>query len=126
MSVESARMPLVYRSLEEIPARFGPAVAAIGNFDGVHRGHRQILASVIAEARERNARAVALTFDPHPEQVLRPGKAPLLLTPMQERLRLLAGTGLDAVVVLPFNEVLAHLSPHEFVRCVLVETLGVR
>jgi riboflavin kinase/FMN adenylyltransferase len=126
MSAESGRTPLVYRSLEEIPARFGPSVAAIGNFDGVHRGHQQILASVIAEARERNARAVALTFDPHPEQVLRPGKAPPLLTPMEERLRLLAGTGLDAVVVLPFNKLLAHLSPHEFVRRVLVEAIGVR
>ena len=126
MSVESARMPFVYRSLEEIPARFGPSVAAIGNFDGVHLGHQQIVASVVAEARERNARAVVLTFDPHPEHVLRPGKAPRLLTPMEERVRLLARTGLDAVVVLPFNEVLAHLSPHDFVRRVLVESLGVR
>ena len=126
MSVESASMPFVYRSLEEVPARFGPSVAAIGNFDGVHLGHQRILASLIAEARELKARAVVLTFDPHPEQVLRPGKAPLLLTPMQERLRLLARTGLDAVVVLPFDTTLAHLSPHEFVRRVLVESLGVR
>lgn len=126
MSVESARMPLVYWSLEEIPAQFGPSVVAIGNFDGVHRGHRQILAAVVAEARERNARAVVLTFDPHPEQVLRPGKAPLLLTPMEERIRLLALTDVDAIVVSPFNKALAHLSPEDFVRRVLVETLGVR
>jgi riboflavin kinase / FMN adenylyltransferase len=126
MSVESARMPFVYRSLEEIPVRFGPSVAAIGNFDGVHLGHQQIVASVVAEARERNARAVALTFDPHPEHVLRPDKTPRLLTPMEERVRLLARTGLDAVVVLPFNETMAHLSPHDFVRRVLVESLGVR
>jgi riboflavin kinase/FMN adenylyltransferase len=123
--VESAGTTAAYRSLAEIPAGFGPSVAAIGNFDGVHLGHQQILASVAAEARARNARAVALTFDPHPEHVLRPGRAPLLLTPMEERLRLLARTGLDAVVVLPFNQALAHISAHEFVRRVLVEALGV-
>jgi riboflavin kinase/FMN adenylyltransferase len=123
MSVESAGVPVVYRSLEEIPAGFGPSVAAIGNFDGVHLGHQQILTAVVAEARELQAWAVAVTFDPHPEQVLRPGKAPLLLTPMEERLRLLARTGVDAVIVLPFNEALARLSPHDFVRRVLVEKL---
>jgi riboflavin kinase/FMN adenylyltransferase len=126
MKITSARVPVVYRSLEEIPAGFGPSVAAIGNFDGVHLGHRQILASVVAEARERKAHAVALTFDPHPEHVLRPGKAPLLLTPMDERVRLLARTGVDAVVVLPFNKTLAHLSPRDFVCHVLVEKLDVR
>ena len=125
MKVESAGTTVVYRSLAEIPAGFGPSVAAIGNFDGVHRGHQQILASVVAEARERNARAVAVTFDPHPERVLRPLRAPLLLTPMEERLRLLAGTGVDAVVVLEFNQALAHIPPHEFVLRVLVEALCV-
>ncbi len=122
----TALIPAIYRSLEEIPAGFGPSVAAIGNFDGVHLGHQQILTAVVAEARARQACSVALTFDPHPEQVLRPGKAPLLLTPMEERLRLLAGTGVDAVIVLPFNEALARLSPHDFVRRVLVEKLRVR
>jgi riboflavin kinase / FMN adenylyltransferase len=118
-----ALIPAIYRSLEEIPAGFGPSVAAIGNFDGVHLGHQQILTAVVAEARARQACAVAVTFDPHPEQVLRPDKAPLLLTPMEERLRLLALTGVDAVIVLPFNEALALLSPHDFVRHVLVEKL---
>ena len=122
----TALIPAIYRSLEEIPAGFGPSVAAIGNFDGVHLGHQQILTAVVAEARARQACSVALTFDPHPEQVLRPGKAPLLLTPMEERLRLLAGTGVDAVIVLPFNAALARLSPHDFVRRVLVEKLRLR
>jgi riboflavin kinase/FMN adenylyltransferase len=115
----------VYRSVAEIPAGFGPSVASIGNFDGVHLGHRQILASVAAEARALGARAVAVTFDPHPEQLLRPDQAPKLLTPMAERLQLLASTGIDAVLVLPFDAALAGLSAPSFVRRILVEGLRV-
>jgi riboflavin kinase/FMN adenylyltransferase len=116
----------VFRSLEEIPAGFGPSVAAIGNFDGVHRGHQEILGSVVREARGLTAKAVAITFDPHPEKVLRPDRAPGLLTPTSERLRLLMRTGVDAVVLLTFDQMLAHLSPREFVERVLVRALGVR
>jgi riboflavin kinase/FMN adenylyltransferase len=116
----------IYRSLQQIPAGFGPSVAAIGNFDGVHLGHREILRAVIAEARVVNARAVAITFDPHPEQFLRPCKALKLLTLMDERLRLLAETGIDAVLVLPFDEALAKLPAREFVLQILVEGLRVR
>ncbi len=126
MKNEPFGMIPVYRTLDEIPAGFGPSIASIGNFDGVHLGHQRILSAVVAEARAENARAVAVSFDPHPEQVLRPHKAPRLLTPMEERARLLAGTGIDAVVVLPFDEALAHLSPREFVEQVLVKALGVR
>ncbi|HEY3626367.1 MAG TPA: bifunctional riboflavin kinase/FAD synthetase [Terracidiphilus sp.] len=116
----------VYRTMEEIPAGFGPSIAAIGNFDGVHRGHQEILGAVVEEARARGAKAVAVTFDPHPESVLRPHRAPRLLTPTSERLRLLAGTGLDAVVLLTFDQALAHMPPREFVSRVLVEALRVR
>jgi len=116
----------VYRSLAEIPAGFGPTVAAVGNFDGVHRGHREILAGVTTEARGTGARAVAVTFDPHPEQFLRPDKAPRLITPAAERLRLLAETGIDAALVLKFDEALANLAPREFVERILVGALGVR
>jgi riboflavin kinase / FMN adenylyltransferase len=121
----------VYRSLAEIPAGFGPSVAAIGNFDGVHLGHQEILSAVVREAREQVARtqraqAVAITFNPHPEQFLRPSTALRLLTPIDERLRLLALTGIDAVVVLPFDAALASLSAREFVRGILVDALAVR
>jgi len=115
----------VFRSLAEIAAGFGPAVAAVGNFDGVHCGHREILAGVTAEARASGARAVAVTFDPHPEQFLRPEAAPRLITPNDERLRLLAETGIDAALVLKFDAELAHLAPREFVE-EIVEALGVR
>lgn len=126
MSDSPARTMPVYRSLAEIPAEFGPSVAAIGNFDGVHAGHRRILAAVVAESRQLGARSVAVTFDPHPEKFLRPAHAPLLITPMDERLRLLAATGVDAVLVLRFDAALAGLRAEEFVRRILVEHLRVR
>lgn len=116
----------VYRSLDEIPAGFGPTVAVVGNFDGVHLGHRAILGAVAAEAQKTGARAMAITFNPHPEQFLRPARAPKLITPLPERLRLLAETGIDAVLVLEFNAALAHLSPREFAQRILIAALGVR
>jgi riboflavin kinase / FMN adenylyltransferase len=116
----------VYQSVAEIPAGFGPSVAAIGNFDGVHLGHQEILSAVVQEARLLRAKAVAITFDPHPEQFLHFSSAPRLLTPIAERLRLLGLTGIDAVLVLPFDEALASLTAREFVRRILVDALGVR
>jgi riboflavin kinase/FMN adenylyltransferase len=126
MSSGPGTMIPIYGSVQEIPAGFGPSIAAIGNFDGVHLGHRQILTSTVAEARALGVRAVAITFDPHPEQFLRPSQAPKLLTPMPERARLLALTGIDAELVLPFNAALAGLSARDFVCHILVGTLGVR
>lgn len=126
MSDGAASSIRVFRSEAGIPEGFGPSVASIGNFDGVHRGHRRILASVVEEARALGAQAVAVTFDPHPEQILRPKHAPRLLTPMPERLRLLAATGVDAVLVLPFDRALAGLSAENFIRRIMVEGLGVR
>ncbi len=116
----------VFRSLAEIPAGFGPTVAAIGNFDGVHLGHQENLSAVVAEAHSLNARAVAITFEPHPEHFLRPARAPKLLTPIGERLRLLAATGVDAILALTFDAALAHMRAHEFVQKVLVDALNVR
>ncbi|HTB97186.1 MAG TPA: bifunctional riboflavin kinase/FMN adenylyltransferase [Terracidiphilus sp.] len=116
----------VYRSLSEVPPNFGPVVAAIGNFDGVHRGHREILTSVVADARTRGIRSLAITFDPHPEQFLRPDSAPGLLTLMPERLRLLRATGVDAVLVLPFEASLANMRAREFVQSVLLGLLKMR
>ena len=121
-------MTRIFLSLEDIPSGFGPSVAVIGNFDGVHRGHTDVLAAVATEAQSRGYRAIAITFDPHPEQFLRPENCPKLLTPMPERLRLLARVqpNLDAVLVLPFCESLACLEAQEFVETILVEKLQVR
>ena len=118
----------IVHSAAQWVARFGDrqrAAVTIGNFDGVHLGHREILSGAAAEARERGVRALAITFDPHPEQFLRPALAPKLLTPLAERLRLLSETGVDATLVLPFNANLAALTPDEFVRQILVAKLRV-
>ena len=125
MNDPSRRAVAVYRSLAEIPAEFGPSVAAIGNFDGVHRGHQAILRGAVEEARSRGARSVAVTFDPHPEQFLRPHTAPRLLTPGDEKTRLLAETGVDAIVLVPFDAAFSSLSAREFVSRVLVDLLRV-
>jgi riboflavin kinase / FMN adenylyltransferase len=113
-----------WNDLSEVPAGFGPSVVAIGNFDGVHRGHRSVLTRLVAEADRRHAEAVAITFDPHPLQVLRPEHAPPALTEREHKLALMAETGLDAVLVMPFTLELASWSPERFVADVLVEALG--
>jgi len=126
MTDRHGHMISVYRSLAEISAGSRPCVAAIGNFDGVHLGHQQILSAAVAEARSLGVRSVAITFHPHPDHFLHPHDAPRLLTPIDDRLRLLAAAGIDAAVVLPFDAALAHLSAREFVRRVLVESLMLR
>ena len=94
----------VFRSLSEVPPNFGPSVATIGNFDGVHRGHQWVIAEVVARARSLNAPSIAITFDPHPSRVLRPESSQPLITPLDEKLELLAATGIDAVLILPFTK----------------------
>lgn len=110
--------------LEGVPAGAGPSVVTIGVFDGVHRGHRLLVARAVALARERAAAAVVTTFDPHPVSVLRPGEAPAALATPAHRLRLLAGLGVDATLVLPFTRELASWEPERLVRDLLVERLG--
>jgi riboflavin kinase/FMN adenylyltransferase len=121
-----AHMPQVFQSLAEVPAGFGPSVAVIGNFDGVHRGHAQVLGAVTAEARSKGLRSIAITFDPHPEQFLRPANAPSLLTPIPERIRLMTRTGIDAILILRFDQDLACMSARDCVRHILVEKLNIR
>jgi riboflavin kinase / FMN adenylyltransferase len=116
----------VYCSLEEVPRGFGPCIAAIGNFDGVHCGHREILRSAADEARARGMRSIAITFDPHPAQVLYPDRAPKLLTFLPQRLELLARTGIDTILVLHFDATLSRVAAKDFVREVLVGVLDVR
>ena len=119
---------LIFRSLQEIPADFGPSLVATGNFDGVHRGHRLVLRNLIARARQQGARSVAITFDPHPVRVLRPEQPLRLITPLQQKLHLLeeAGNGaggLDAVLVLPFTQAISQWSAESFARTVLCDAL---
>jgi riboflavin kinase / FMN adenylyltransferase len=109
----------IFRSLDQIPADFGPTVASIGNFDGVHCGHRWLLAEIQNSAKELRAKSVAVTFDPHPSRVLRPDGAIKLITPMPDRLELLSTSGIDAVLVLPFTDDLCRMSGLDFVTAVL-------
>ena len=114
----------IFRSVDQVPAAFGPSVIAIGNFDGVHRGHLSILRDVCERARARGAAAVAITFDPHPLRILRPEFAPKLITPLEQRLSLLAATGLDATLVLPFTRAFSEYSAEGFASEILARTLG--
>jgi riboflavin kinase/FMN adenylyltransferase len=116
----------IFRSLAELPADFGPIVATIGNFDGVHRGHRWVIDQVAARARSLGMPAVALTFDPHPARVLRPEAPHSLITPLAVKLQQLATTGLDATLVLPFTPEFARLTAEQFAREILCDVLHVR
>jgi len=107
------------------PAWRGAAVA-IGNFDGVHLGHRALIARGRELAAARDALTVALTFDPHPSTLLAPARAPLLLTSIERRIELLAEAGVDAVVVEPFTRELAGVAPSAFVDDVVIFALRAR
>jgi riboflavin kinase / FMN adenylyltransferase len=114
----------IYRSIEEIPANFGPSVVTVGNFDGVHRGHQDVIADVLARAHSLHARSVAVTFDPHPVRIVRPQASLRLITQLDQKLSLLAQTGIDAVLVLPFSRTLSRLTSREFARTILSGALG--
>lgn len=105
----------IANKLEDLQAATKPVVLAAGVFDGVHRGHLAVIETAIADAKRRNGEAWALTFDPHPQRVLRPETAPLMLTSTPHKLELLSHTGLDGVVVQPFTRELAALEPEAFI-----------
>nr|WP_218852674.1 bifunctional riboflavin kinase/FAD synthetase [Spelaeicoccus albus] len=113
----------MFRDLGEIPADFGPTALTIGNFDGVHRGHQAVLERIVTDARNRGQASVAVTFDPHPATVHRPSEAPRQITGLDERLRRLEATGLDAVLVQHYTLELAKQSAEEYVRSVFVDAL---
>jgi riboflavin kinase/FMN adenylyltransferase len=116
----------IFRSPADIPAGFGPSVVTIGNFDGVHIGHRQIMRRAVALAKTRDAIPVVLTFDPHPARVLAPERAPKLLMTIDQRLRGMRDEGIEAVLLLPFSLDFARLTPEEFATGILARTLTAR
>lgn len=101
----------------------GASVVTIGNFDGVHLGHQVLLRRTVDAATDRGLRAVAVTFDPHPAAVLRPGSEPPSLASLEERIERIQDAGTDLVLVLPFTDELAALTPEAFVERVLVTRL---
>jgi len=115
----------IYRHLSELPPNFGPSIATIGNFDGVHRGHRGVIAEVVERARSLGISSVAITFDPHPARVLRPESRQPLITPLPQKLELLATTGIDALLILPFTGELSRMTARAFATQVLQQALHV-
>src|SRR5579864_99026 len=101
----------VYRSLDSVPADFGPSALTIGNFDGVHRGHRRILSRLVAIAKEHGWKPSVLTFHPHPTHIVAPERAPRLISSPERRCDLMGDEGIEQVLILPFTRELALLSP---------------
>jgi riboflavin kinase/FMN adenylyltransferase len=118
----------IIRSLEHLGSSSTPSVVTIGNFDGVHCGHQMVIAAVLGRARElgirSQVRSVVVTFDPHPAHVLHGGPHLRLITPSEQKLELLAKTGIDTVLVLPFDEHLRRWSAREFATRVLRDGLN--
>jgi len=115
---------LRWTDLSQIPDGYGPSVVTLGNFDGVHKGHRAVVSTVVEQAAARGARSVAVTFDPHPLALLHPERALQMITSPDQRLDLLSATGLDAVLVMEFTSELAGWTPERFVVDVFVKALG--
>jgi riboflavin kinase/FMN adenylyltransferase len=116
----------IFRSLADLPDDFGPCAITVGNFDGVHIGHQQILRRVARIAHEHGWKAAALTFDPHPTKLVAPARAPQLLTTPEQRAVLMLEQGMDEVLILPFTPEISRLPPEEFVREILSGKLEAR
>lgn len=117
-------------STAEWREKFGDArkstAVAIGNFDGMHRGHQELLRRLVQEARNRGLLSAALTFDPHPARVLRPSQVPALLGTLAQRLAAFDAIGIEAVLVMRFDESLARMTAEEFAEVVLAQTMRAR
>ena len=115
----------IIQAIDQLPPHPHPVVA-LGNFDGVHLGHRAILKKAIDRARATAGTAFALTFDPTPAKVLAPARAPRLILAPEDKLELLGNSGIDGVIVIAFTQALSQLTPAEFVREYLVGRIGAR
>jgi riboflavin kinase / FMN adenylyltransferase len=118
-------MDVIHFPEDARPARWTHPVLALGNFDGVHRGHRKILERVKRVANEHGSTSVVMTFDPHPPRVVRPDKAPPLLMTKAQKLEAIAESGIQGAAIVRFTRELSQWDPETFVRAVLVEWLHV-
>jgi riboflavin kinase/FMN adenylyltransferase len=112
---------LLVRDLDALPLSDEPSVVTVGFFDGVHLGHRAVLDATVSQGRARGVRAVAITFDRHPREILTPGKEPRLLTTVERKARLIEEAGIDVLLVLGFTAEFSRVPAEAFVRDVLVE-----
>ncbi|HNQ02101.1 MAG TPA: bifunctional riboflavin kinase/FAD synthetase [Syntrophales bacterium] len=114
----------VIRGLDKIPSKYECSVVTIGNFDGIHLAHQGLLRKVVTEAADRKCRGVVLTFEPHPQKVLHPERRPFyLLTTLEEKLKLIEGLGIDAVILIEFTPEFSKTSAEQFVRGILWDRL---
>jgi len=113
----------IFRNLDELATNTQRSVVSVGNFDGVHLGHQLVLKSMVDRARELGAQSAVVTFDPHPSHVLHSSRRTPLITPLPQKLDLLAATGIDSALVLEFNEDLRRWSAREFAERVLRDAL---
>ncbi|MEE1618842.1 bifunctional riboflavin kinase/FAD synthetase [Brachybacterium sp. J153] len=118
--------PLIWHRVQDVPADLGPTAVSIGNYDGVHRGHRAVIDQLVHHAETRSLAPVAVTFWPHPRHVMGTPGDPPLLTGHEDRDRLLLLAGVHGVLDLEFTREFAQHSPEDFVRIFLVEALGAR
>lgn len=114
----------VFRGVGSLPSPLPRAILSVGNFDGLHLGHRAILETVISRARHCGGPAVVYTFDPHPRSVLHPERAPGLLTTLEQKQELLEQAGVDVLIVEPFTREFAQTPPATFVREILHRRIG--
>jgi riboflavin kinase / FMN adenylyltransferase len=113
----------VVRELSELREPLHKSAVTIGNFDGIHLGHRELLSRVVRSAGELGVTSAVLTFDPHPAQILAPEHAPKILTPLALKTTLIEQQGIELLAVLPFDRELSKLTPEEFISGILVEKL---
>lgn len=116
----------VFKDINEIKQPFNNPVVTIGNFDGVHKGHQAIFHQVIEKAESINGTSVAITFEPHPIKVLKKNDPPPLITLHEQKLELIAKTGMDVLISIPFNKEFAALTADQFLEDILIEKIGTR
>src|ERR1700742_177178 len=116
----------IFRHFDDVPPALKCDVVAIGNFDGVHKGHQALIAAARTEAKARGVPLAVLAFEPHPQEFFRPRPDSMRLTPLRIKARLLAELGVDALFALPFDAEMAGRSPEQFVQQVLLDGLSAR
>jgi riboflavin kinase / FMN adenylyltransferase len=120
------RTPRVFWGLDHVPLDFGPCALTIGNFDGVHIGHQELMRRTAEIAHAGGWKAAVLTFQPHPAKVIAPARAPKMICDFARRAELMGAAGIEHVLVLPFTEELSRWTPEEFVLELLVKKLGAK
>ena len=122
----STKIMEILNSVEALPEHFGPSVVTLGNFDGVHLGHRELFRQLVKTARTLSCLSVVFTFNPHPLKLLAPDRAPLLLNTYAEKQRLIAASHIDLLVEAPFTREFASTSPERFIDEILLDKLQAR